>query len=269
MRTRAALVGVVAIWLVAGFCFAHDAQKEEMYRPAQLLTNLRSHDPPTRAGAFEEIRSHQGMLRKPDVQLALLDLLDLETREGNERVREGERRRTEHEEGNPESSDDNAMYMDDLLGAIESFVNWHDPRQICILAKEGAVLDSTDPRESAVRAQVAMPCLQELSKSDLFMDRLNAVKIFVNLLSSGGASLDSETAGAMRKAVVVALHDKHVEVQWEAVDWLERLGTSDMVPALTELAQSVPSQGATKGDVAVRKNAAKAIVAIQRRASEQ
>ena len=71
------------------------------------------------------------------------------------------------------------------------------------------------------------------------------------------------------KEIIHRMAEILLAVQWEAVDWLERLGTSDMVPALTELAQSVPSQGATKGDVAVRKNAAKAIVAIQRRASEQ
>jgi hypothetical protein len=254
--------------MIAGYCFAQDTQ-QEVYRPDQLLANLRSNDPHTRVSGFEEIRSKPEMLRKANVHSALLDLLDLETREGNEQVRQGERRRAEHRDDNTDSIDDNAMYMNDLLETVESFVNWHDYRQICLLAKEGAVLDSTDPRESAARAQVAMPCLQELSTSDLFMNRLNAVKIFVNLLSSAGASLDPETAGAIRKAVVVALRDRRVEVQWEAVDWLERLGTSDMIPALTELAQSAPRQDATKDDVAVRKNAVKAIAAIQNRAGQQ
>jgi hypothetical protein len=68
-----------------------------------------------------------------------------------------------------------------------------------------------------------------------------------------------------------AYHSSHdeVEVQWEAVDWLERLGTSDMIPALTELAQPFPGQGATEDDVAVRKNAAKATATIRRRAGQQ
>jgi len=268
MKMGTVLAGAVATWMIAGFCFAQDMQ-EEMYRPAQLLANLRSNDPHARVSAFEEVRSKPEMLRKANVQSALLDLLDLETREGNERIREGERRRAEHRPDNPDSIDDDAMYMNDLVETVESFVNWHDARQICLLAKEGAVLDSTDPREGAARTQIAMPCLLELSKSDLFMDRLNAVKIFLNLLSSAGANLDPETAGAIRKAVVVALHDRRVEVQWEAVDWLERIGTSDMIPALTELAQPSPGQGTTEDDVAVRKNAAKAIAAIRKRAGQQ
>lgn len=236
---------------------------------ALLIAALRSNDPQTRVGAVETIRSNSTMLRDPNVQSALLDLLDLETREGNERVREGERRRAEHNEGNPESSDDNAMYMDDLLGVVESFVDWHDPHQICLLAKEGAALDAPDARESATRAQVALPCLQQLSRSELFMDRLNAARTIVALLKSTGNSLDSGTAEAMRQMVILALHDQRVEVQWEAVDSLERYGRSDMIPVLRKLAESSLGPHATKDEIAVRKNAAKAMTAIQQREAQQ
>lgn len=268
MKIRTILVGGVVAGIIVGFCFGQDAPQNHRSDSTQLLTALRSNDPHARVGAVEQIRSDSAMLQDPNVQSALLDLLDLETREGNERVREGERRRAEHREDSPDNIDDDAMYMNDLLETIESFVNWHDPRQICLLAKEGAALDSTDARESAVRAQVALPCLQQLSKSDLFMDRLKTVSTLVALLASTKSNLDSTTAGAMKQMVRLALHDKRVEVQWEAVDSLERDGGMDMIPALREFAESNPGPNATRDEIAVRKNASKTIAAIQSRAGK-
>jgi len=262
------LVGVIAAAMIAGLCFSQDTSARSS-DSTQLVANLRSNDPHTRVGAFEQIRSNAQMVQDPKVQSALFDLLDLETHEGNDRVREGERRRAEHEEGNPESSDDDAMYMNDLLETVESFVKWHDPHEICLLAKAGAGLDSPDERESAVRAQVALPCLQQLSKSNLFMDRLKAVGTSVALLARAKSSLDSTTVEAMRQMVILALHDQRVEVKWEAVDSLERGGRSDMIPALKELAESSPGPDATKDDIAVRRNAAKAISAIQQREGQK
>jgi hypothetical protein len=268
MKIRTMLVTAVAAGIISGFCLAQDT-REGIYGPDQLLADLRSNEPHARVGAVEQIRSNPAMLQNPNVQSALLDLLDLETHEGNARVREGERRRAENRHDNIGSSDDNAMYIDDLLGVIESFVNWHDPRQICLLAKEGAALDATDARESATRAQVVLPCLQQLSKSDFFMDRMKAARISVPLLASATGSLDSTTAEAMRQMVILALHDKRVEVQWEAVDSLERYGGSDMTPALKQLAESSPGPNATKDEIGVRKSAAKAIAAIQGRVAQQ
>lgn len=270
MRIRTVMLsGIITGAIVAGLCFSQDAPQNHRSDSTQLLGALKSNDPHTRVGAVEQIRSNPAMLHDSSVQSALLDLLDLETREGNERIREGERRRAEHKEGNPDSIDDNAMYMDDLLNVIESFVNWHDPRQICLLAKEGAALDSTDARESAARAQAALPCLQGLSKSDLFMDRMRAARISVALLAGAKSNLDPSTAEAMRQMVVLALRDQVVEVQWEAVDWLGREGGSDMVPALRELVESNPGPNATKDEIAVRKSAASAITAIERREAQQ
>lgn len=108
-------------------------------------------------------------------------------------------------------------------------------------------------------AGAVMPCVQQLSQSDLFMDRLKALKILVDLLARADGSLDPDTAEAMRQAITLALYDKRTEVRWEAVDYLERRGTPEMVPALKELAVSDPAGGATEDEIAIRKNAAKAI----------
>jgi hypothetical protein len=269
MKIRTILVGAITATMVTGFCFSQDASQNHRSDSTQLLADLRSNDPRARLAASEQIRSNSAMLQDPNVRSALLDLLDSETREFNERVREGERRRAEHKEGNPESSDDNAMYMNDLLETVESFVNWHDPREICLLAKEGAALDSPDARESATRAQVVLPCLQQLSRNELFSDRSKAVRTSVALLAGATGSLDPTTAQAMRQMVRLALHDHRVEVQWEAVDSLERDGASDMIPALKELADSSAGVSATEDEIAVRKNAAKAIAAIQGRSTQR
>jgi hypothetical protein len=269
MKMRTILVGVMVAGTIASFSFGQNTQ-EQGARPAQLLANLRSNDPGKRSAALQEVRSDPAMLRDPNVQSALLDFLDLENQESDAELRKGELEQAAGKNDNSESSDNNAMYKDDVICTIESFADLHDPRQLCLLMRAGAVVpESRDTAENATRAQLAMPCLQQLSKSDLFMDRLKAVKIIVHLLASAGDSLDAGTAEAMRKAVVLALHDKELAVRIEAVDWLGRLGKPDMIPALRQIAESRPVTGATADEAFIRKNAAKAIAAIQGRSALQ
>jgi hypothetical protein len=265
MRTIS--LGIVVAVMIASLCFGQDAQQQTS-RSSQLLENLRSTDLATRRRAFEDVRSNSAMLRDPNAQSALFDLLHQESRDSDAEIRESERKRAAHEKDNSEPRED-AMYINDLLRTIESFADFRDSHQICLLAKAGAMLDSPDARESAARVQVAMPCLEQLSKSDLFMDRLNAVRILIRLRASADGSLDPGTAGTIKQAIALALHDKRTEVQWEAVDWLARDGTQDMISALRELATSVPGSGATEDEIAVRTNAAKAITAIEQREAHQ
>ena len=123
MKIRTILVGGVVAGIIVGFCFGQDAPQNHRSDSTQLLTAPRSNDPHARVGAVEQIRSDSAMLQDPNVQSALLDLLDLETRECNERVREGERRRAEHRADNPDNIDDDAMYMNDLLETITFTIN--------------------------------------------------------------------------------------------------------------------------------------------------
>jgi hypothetical protein len=267
MRMRAAVLsGVITAAMVAGVCFSQETSQNHTSDSTQLLAQLRSNDLRTRRGAFGQVRSNPAMLRDPNVQSALLDFLDEESRGFEAAVRKGEATRAAHEkDDSPGPYDDYGFFGNDVLSLIETFVDWHDPHQICVLAKAGAALDSPDAPESATRAQVALPCLQQLLKSDLFMDRSNAVRISVALLAGAKSRLDSATAEAMRQMVILALHDQRVEVRWEAVGSLERDGRPDMIPALKELAESSPGPNATKDEIAIRKNAAKAISAIQQR----
>lgn len=267
MKMRiAVLSGVITAAMVAGCCFSQDTPQNHTSDSTQLLANLRSKDIATRRGAFERVRSNSAMLRDPNVQSALLDFLDEESLGFEAAVRQGELKRAAHEkDDSPGPYDDYGLFSNDVLSLIETFVDWHDPHQICVLAKAGAALDSPDATESSTRAQVALPCLQQLLKSALFVDRSNVVRISVALLAGAKSSLDSTTAEAMRQMVILALHDQRVEVQWEAVDSLERDGASDMIPVLREFAESSPGPNATEDEIAVRKNAAKAVTAIQQR----
>ena len=47
----------------------------------------------------------------------------------------------------------------DLLSAVDSFANWNDPRQACILVNAGSSDDSAFATEVADHAKVAIPCL--------------------------------------------------------------------------------------------------------------
>jgi hypothetical protein len=67
---------------------------------------------------------------------------------------------------------------------------------------------------------------------------------------------------------VHALHDQNESVRTETVESLEKFGTEDMIPVLKEVAESDPAIGKTTQSYWIRGYAAKAIAAIQKRASQ-
>jgi hypothetical protein len=123
-----------------------------------------------------------------------------------------------------------------ITGTVESFVSWRDPRQVCLLAKAGAVPDSTDPR--AARAQVAMPCLRELSKSDLFLD---SSEYFQNTrqfaVEHRGTSLDpergheDESTSALKHFLPARCQTSWKEGLWCCEMWMK---TKDLIKQFTE-----------------------------------
>ncbi len=61
-----------------------------------------------------------------------------------------------------------AEYYSNLLGAVESFVDWGDPRQACVLVDASSSDDSAFAAELADHAQVTIPCLMKrLPKAQL------------------------------------------------------------------------------------------------------
>lgn len=265
MTIRSNLVCVMVAAITVG-CFGQGIQ-EHKGGSVQLLGDLRSGDPATRYRAFQQVRSNAGMLRDADVQSRLLDLLDQENREFDMRVRKAQQPELKDEDRRP--SDGNPQYMDALLTTVEAFADLHNSRQICLLVKAGYMPASPNASENALRAQAAMSCLQQLSKSDLALDRLKAAKIFVELLASARDRLDQDTTEAIRQAVMLALHDKDDSVRSQAVDTLESHGGTDLIPALREVAESDPAVSGATHEFWIRKEAAKAIAAIQQRESHE
>lgn len=216
-----------------------------------LLAKLRSNDESAKDTAFYKLRSDPIAMRSAKVRSAMLSLLDQENREAEAGVHMGEG------EGYGE-------YFSDLLGTVESFADWNDQHQVCILVNAGASPDSPVPAEAAVRMKIAIPCLLEMSKGT---NRVIAVPTLVKALAKAGDNLDPGTIETVKQLILLALHDPKEDVRYFTVDALGKFGGQDMIPALKEVATHDPSpevQGHS-----IRRSAATAIVAIQKRAAQQ
>lgn len=230
---------------------------------AQLLMKLNSANEPVRVKAFGELCSDPANLKKPQVRAALLDLLDRENRYLDSQLEEAQKR------GYPDEGDNEAFaeYYSDLLGIVDSFADWNNPRQACILVDAGSSDDSAFATEIADHANVTIPCLMKRSESAISMNRAVAVPVLVQALRKVQGTLDVGTAQSARQIVVAALHDRDEGVRSFTVHALGKFGGSDMIPALKEVAANDPSpevQGHS-----IRKSAAEAIAEIQNRAGRQ
>jgi hypothetical protein len=109
------------------------AQQKALSKPsvAVLLTRLQSQSEVERSKAFEALRSNPAVLKRPEVRAALLDLLDRENRERDAKLLQAQ---NSPQEDKGEAEDEGyAEYYSHVLGAVDSFADWNDPRQACIL----------------------------------------------------------------------------------------------------------------------------------------
>jgi len=90
--------------------------------------------------------------------------------------------------------------------------------------------------------------------------------MLVQALSAGRSDLDAARVQAVRQAILKGLSDPDADVKIPTVKALERFGGADMIPALKVVAETDPdpSEG-----YAIRKWAAEAIAAIQKRADQR
>jgi hypothetical protein len=80
------------------------------------------------------------------------------------------RRRTQEDKGEAED-EGYAEYYRHVLGAVDSFADWSDPRQACILVDASYNDDSAFAAEIAVHATITLPCLMKRSKSAISLKR--------------------------------------------------------------------------------------------------
>jgi hypothetical protein len=79
------------------------------------------------------------------------------------------RRRTQEDKGEAED-EGYAEYYRHVLGAVDSFADWSDPRQ-AFWSMQATTDDSAFAAEIAVHATITLPCLMKRSKSAISLKR--------------------------------------------------------------------------------------------------
>jgi HEAT repeat protein len=217
---------------------------------ADLLAKLHSRHWSDRSDALDEIHSDEVALHSRRVQAALIDLLD----------QENQGKDTGGEEGGGEEF---AEYFASLRGVVNSFADWNDPRQACILVYAGSDDYPPSAQQATAHARAAIPCLLKRSKSEVAIDRAIAGPMLVEAVQKARGTLDATTALSARQIILRDLQDPDAGVRSLTVDALGKFGGMDMVPALKEVAAN-DSSPEVDGH-SIRKSAAEAIKQIQKR----
>ncbi len=249
---------------IAISCLAQTKQETSL---GALLEGLHSPSGPVRSEAFEQLRSTPANLQNPTVQKALLNLLDRENHDLDQQLVTAEAKHlgtSEDDSPQLENSDEGfGIYYSELIDAVDSFANWNDPKQACILVNSSSSDDSAFAAEIADHARVTIPCLLQRAKTTIAMNRAVTVPILVRALAKGGNSVDSESAATAKAVVLKALQDPDEGVRTFTINSLGRFGSKEMIPALQRVAENDPAPDAQGHSV--RKEAAQAIVEIQKR----
>jgi len=227
-----------------------------------LLAKLHSTEESEREEAFEQLLSDPANLKSPAVQAALLELLDRERQKLDSDLLEAQKK------GYPDEGDNSEWgeYYSDLLGVVDSFANWNDPRQACILVDANPSDDSDFAAEIADHAKVTVPCLITRSNSAVSMIRAVAVPVLVQALTKASDTPDAKTIQTAKNIISAALQDSSDGVRAFTVHALGKFGSQDMIPALKKVAETDPAP--EEDGHSIRKQAADAVAAIEERTNK-
>jgi HEAT repeat protein len=239
------------------------AQQQPEAKPSvsDLLTKLHSRYWSERSDALDEIGSDQALLHSKKVKAALLDLLDQENQ-----GKHGSPKEANSESGEADGGEEYAEYFASLREVVNSFADWNDPRQACILVYAGSN-DYPSPQQAAARARAVMPCILKRSKSEDALDRAVAAPMLVEAVQKAQGTLDATTAQTAKQAILSNLHDPDEGVRGFTVDALGKFGGMDMIPALKQVAANDPSPEV--GGNSIRRSAAEAVAEIQKREAQR
>ncbi len=201
-------------------------------RVSDLLAKLQSKDPTERIRSYDELRSDAETMRSKEAQAALLDLLDREDREIESTLRA-----SHEQEGVGEGY---AEYVAKLGETVDSYADWTDTHQVCILVQQAYEWNSRLAAKIAAHAKISIPCLIQMYRSDVGLTRAEAAPTLVRALADGKNGLDPETAQKARQVILRGLQDPSEAVRSKTVESLERFGAPDMIPALKEVAKLDP-----------------------------
>ena len=175
-----------------------------------------------RSEAFEAVRFNPAALKRPQVRPALLDLLDRENRERDAKLLQAPN--SPQEEKGEAEDEGYAEYYSHVLGAVDSFADWNDPRQACIVVDSSYNDDSAFAAEIVNHATITLPCLMKRSKSAISLKRAVTVPVLVKVLGKTKRSLDPTAALAARQIVLGTLQDPDEGVRAFVVNALRRKG---------------------------------------------
>ena len=258
---KAALFVTISFFAVGVSCWGQ-ATTSKKAGITVLLAKLHSKEGSEREETFEQIRSNPANLQSPKVRTALLELLDRENHELDSQLAEAQKK------GYPDAGENEeyAEYYSNLLGTVDSFADWNDPRQACILVNAGSEPDSDFAAKIAAHAKVTVPCLLKRSQGAISMNRAVTVPVLVQALAKANGTLNPQTFQEARQIVLRALQDPDEAVRVFTVNALGRYGAEDMIPALRKVAKEDPAPG--EDGQSIRTSAAEAIAAIEKRTSK-
>jgi hypothetical protein len=253
LRTLVMTAGILA----SAICLA---QQEPAAKRSvdQLLRQLHSAQWTDRAEAYEKLSSDSRALHEHRVQKELLNLLGRES--GYIRSKPGD---PEPDDIPDEQDEAFAEYIRYLGGTVESFADWNDPDQVCLLVHQGYDPESPFAVDIAAHGKVALPCLMQ-TYADVPLLRPQVAPVIVQALAKT-TGLDENTIQAGKALILKALHDPEEADRIDTIEALKSFGGEDIIPALKQIAETDPAAPAANGD-SIRKWAAEAIAAIEKRA---
>jgi hypothetical protein len=250
--------GAAVLVLCLLYCFT--AALSQQNSPTLPLSEFKDPEVQKRIDAYGQVRANKEALKRADVITALVDLLDLENR--------GIHKRWADTTGDNEGYSE---YIGALLGTVADIADWHDRRQLCVLAES-----TYDPgSEFATRlafqgGAAAAPCLLKMARSRISFDRFESIPVLVHL-AAVTRDLSPSVRQQIRQVTLEGLRNGDTRlVTVQAVgEFVGGFETPDMIPILQDIARTDPysrllDNGKRRFDV--REAAVKAIRSIQERA---
>ena len=238
------------------------AQSQEAV-PSSTLAELQSPDWRERANAYAQLKGDQQNLQSPAVKAALLNLLKRENGVIHKTLADSDGKVGVSEKYGEEYSE----YYSGVLDTVEKTADWHDQRELCVLAESAYNPDSRFAARLAAEGGVAVvPCLLKMAQGTMY-DRFEAVPVLVQI-SGITKNLSFKLQQQIEQAVKAALQDQ--DLRLVTIEALDKFGNSDVIPILQDISRSdTYSRDLLDGTRSydIKEAAAKAIQSIQARAN--
>jgi hypothetical protein len=241
------------LWTIVLACSTANSQQNDL---SLLLSDLKSPEAEKRSVAYTKIAADEDALKRSEVKAALFDLLDRE----NQTLH----RAKPDTDNYAESYGEYVSYLADTAAKI---ANWHDQRQVCILAHSPYEPDSEFASDLVTKGGTeVIPCLLKMSQGG-FGDRYQSIPVLTHC-DALGSNESSAIHQQVQDVIISGLRDPNVIIRQGTVEAIGKYGKQDMIPALHKIAESDPAS-IPRGDgqlyFPVRESAIKAIHSIQER----